>query len=80
MLPSPPTTPAPANPRFSGGLKDKRVVARVDFNVPISKKDGVTITNTQRIDAAIPTIACACPPLSLHPMADGHTHTQLTPP
>jgi 3-phosphoglycerate kinase len=45
--------------QIPGGLQGKRVVARVDFNVPISKKDGVTITNTQRIDAAIPTISCA---------------------
>ncbi len=44
---------------IAGGLGGKRVIARVDFNVPISKKDGVSITNTQRIDAAIPTIACA---------------------
>ena len=34
-------------------LANKRVVARVDFNVPL--KNGV-ISNTQRIDAAIPTI------------------------
>ena len=51
--------PHTARPDTPGGLKDKRVVARVDFNVPLSKKDGVTITNTQRIDAAIPTIECA---------------------
>ena len=43
------------------------MVARVDFNVPISKKDGVTITNTQRIDAAIPTIACASLPFPPSP-------------
>ena len=36
-------------------LKGKRVLVRVDFNVPMDKKTG-EITNTQRIDAAIPTI------------------------
>jgi len=39
-------------------LKGKRVVMRVDFNVPQDKKTGA-ITNTQRIDAAIPTIKYA---------------------
>jgi len=34
-------------------LKGKRVLIRVDFNVPLK---GTEITNTQRIDAAIPTI------------------------
>jgi len=34
----------------------KRVLLRVDFNVPQDKKDPTIITNTQRIDAAIPTI------------------------
>eukprot|EP00871_Galdieria_phlegrea_P001525 jgi/Galph1/2373/GphlegSOOS_G1049.1 len=33
----------------------KRVVCRVDFNVPLDKQTGA-ITNGQRIDAAIPTI------------------------
>lgn len=36
-------------------LRGKRVLVRVDFNVPMDKKTG-DITNTQRIDAAIPTI------------------------
>ena len=39
-------------------LQGKRVVMRVDFNVPQDKKTGA-ITNTQRIDAALPTIRYA---------------------
>jgi phosphoglycerate kinase len=39
-------------------LQGKRVVMRVDFNVPQDKKTGV-ITNTQRIVAALPTIQYA---------------------
>lgn len=38
-------------------LKDKRVLIRVDFNVPMDKEG--KITNTQRIDAALPTIKYA---------------------
>jgi len=34
----------------------KRVFIRVDFNVPQDKKDHTKITNTQRIDGALPTI------------------------
>eukprot|EP00930_Biecheleria_cincta_P039498 TRINITY_DN2714_c0_g1_i4.p1 TRINITY_DN2714_c0_g1~~TRINITY_DN2714_c0_g1_i4.p1 ORF type:complete len:873 (-),score=231.61 TRINITY_DN2714_c0_g1_i4:172-2790(-) len=34
----------------------KRVFIRVDFNVPQDKKEPSIITNTQRIDAALPTI------------------------
>merc|ERR1719410_2885744 len=34
----------------------KRVFMRVDFNVPLDKQDPTKITNTQRIDAALPTI------------------------
>jgi len=40
-------------------LKDKRVLIRVDFNVPQDKKDPTIITNTQRIDGAMPTIKYA---------------------
>jgi len=39
-------------------VKDKRVLIRVDFNVPLHKEDG-HITNTQRIEAALPTIEYA---------------------
>ncbi|MBA3684762.1 MAG: phosphoglycerate kinase [Planctomycetes bacterium] len=39
-------------------LKGRRVLMRVDFNVPQDKKTGA-ITNTQRIDAALPTIQYA---------------------
>lgn len=37
-------------------LAGKRVFIRVDFNVPFDKETGTRITNTQRIDAALPTI------------------------
>merc|ERR1719267_523880 len=37
-------------------VKGKRVFIRVDFNVPQDKKDPNVITNTARIDAALPTI------------------------
>lgn len=37
-------------------LSEKRVFIRVDFNVPFDKETGTKITNTQRIDAALPTI------------------------
>ncbi|KAL4868369.1 phosphoglycerate kinase [Aspergillus spectabilis] len=40
-------------------LKDKRVLIRVDFNVPLDKKDNTTITNPQRIVGALPTIEYA---------------------
>jgi phosphoglycerate kinase len=37
-------------------LKGKRVLARFDFNVPLSKTEPRKITDTSRIDLAIPTI------------------------
>ena len=37
-------------------ISGKRVLIRVDFNVPQDKKDPTIITNTQRIDGAMPTI------------------------
>merc|ERR1719265_1631182 len=37
-------------------VKGKRVFIRVDFNVPQDKKDPSIITNTARIDGALPTI------------------------
>merc|ERR1719421_2460714 len=37
-------------------VTDKRVFIRVDFNVPQDKADPNKITNTARIDAALPTI------------------------
>ncbi|KAL4782976.1 phosphoglycerate kinase [Aspergillus varians] len=40
-------------------LKDKRVLIRVDFNVPLDKADNTTITNPQRIVGALPTIKYA---------------------
>jgi phosphoglycerate kinase len=40
-------------------IKGKRIFMRCDFNVPQDKKDPNVITNTQRIDAALPTIKYA---------------------
>lgn len=40
-------------------LQDKRVFIRVDFNVPFDKETETSITNTQRIEAALPTIRYA---------------------
>jgi phosphoglycerate kinase len=37
-------------------LKGKKVVARFDFNVPLTKTEPRTITDASRIDLAIPTI------------------------
>merc|ERR1719265_1757933 len=37
-------------------VSGKRVFVRVDFNVPQDKSDPSKITNTQRIDAALPTV------------------------
>merc|ERR1712137_651367 len=59
---SAPSEPAPALNKMK--IKDvdvtgKRVFMRVDFNVPQDKKDPTIITNTQRIDGALPTIKYA---------------------
>merc|ERR1711966_160723 len=62
-----PAGSAAAAPKEEGGalsklkidevdVKGKRVFIRVDFNVPQDKQDPNIITNTARIDAAIPTI------------------------
>lgn len=37
-------------------IKDKRVIMRVDFNVPLDKETNSKITDTTRVDAAMPTI------------------------
>jgi enolase len=37
-------------------VRDKRIFMRCDFNVPQDKADPSKITNTQRIDAALPSI------------------------
>lgn len=37
-------------------IKGKRVLARFDFNVPLDKNDRSKITDTSRIDLALPTI------------------------
>ena len=40
----------------SGGLKSKRVLVRVDFNVPMSKEEKGKITDDKRIVESLPTI------------------------
>ena len=41
-------------------LRGKRLFLRVDFNVPLDKKDGVmVITSDKRIKASLPTIQYA---------------------
>ena len=41
---------------FKAQAKDKKVLARFDFNVPMDKKDPAVIADYTRIDEAIPTI------------------------
>jgi phosphoglycerate kinase len=40
----------------SGGLKSKRVLVRVDFNVPMSKEEQGKITDDKRIVESLPTV------------------------
>lgn len=37
-------------------IKGKKILVRLDFNVPLDKKDPTKITDTTRIDAALPTL------------------------
>ena len=41
---------------FTSNVKDKKVLARFDFNVPMDKKNPGTIADTTRIDEALQTI------------------------
>ncbi len=41
---------------FKAQAKDKRVLARFDFNVPMDKKDPTRISDTTRVDEALETI------------------------
>ena len=41
---------------FKTQAKDKKVLARFDFNVPMDKNNPTKIADTTRIDEAVPTI------------------------
>lgn len=43
--------------KFAAFAKDKKVLARFDFNVPMDKKDPTKIADTTRIDEALETIS-----------------------
>jgi phosphoglycerate kinase len=43
-------------PLSTAEIKGKKVLIRFDFNVPLDKKDSSKITDTTRIDAALPTL------------------------
>lgn len=43
-------------PLTQAEVKGKKILIRLDFNVPLDKKDPTKITDTTRIDAALPTL------------------------